>query len=194
MKKYTDEMISFLRTNTPGKSYKEITKLFNDTFNLKKTPTQLSSLLKRHGIKNGISKTFIKGHIPYNKGKKFDAGGRSVETRFKKGNIPTNYRPIGSERIDKQGYTFIKIADPNIWKAKHIIIYENEYGPIPKGHVVIFADGDKTNIKLDNLILISKRELLVMNRDKLIKDSKELTKTGHLIAKLKIKVDQKKKG
>lgn len=191
MKKYTDEMISFLRTNTSGKSYKEITKLFNDTFNLKKTPTQLSSLLKRHGIKNGISKTFIKGHIPYNKGKKGIGGWKP--TQFKKGHIPANYKPIGSERIDKDGYVLIKVADPNIWKAKQKFIYEKEYGVIPKGYAVIFADKDKKNFSLNNLILVSKRELLIMNRDKLIRDSKELTKTGHLIAKLKIKVDQKKK-
>ncbi|WP_308009645.1 HNH endonuclease signature motif containing protein [uncultured Fusobacterium sp.] len=191
MRKYTDEMISFLRTNAPGKTYREITELFNSTFNLNKTTQQLSTLFKRHKIKTGTYKTFTKGHIPHNKGKKGIGGWEP--TQFKKGHIPANYKPIGSERIDKDGYILIKVADPNIWKSKQKVIYEREYGSIPKGHVVIFADRDNRNFKLDNLILISKRELLIMNRDKLIRDSKELTKTGHIIAKLKIKVDQKKK-
>lgn len=38
---------------------------------------------------------------------------------------------------------------------KHRFLWETANGPIPKGHKVIFADGDKTNITLDNLIMVS---------------------------------------
>ena len=47
------------------------------------------------------------------------------------------------------------------------------------------------NIK--NLKLISRRKLLVMNKNKLIKKDAEITKTGTIIADLLIKIDENKK-
>ena len=48
----------------------------------------------------------------------------------------------------------------------------------------MFADGDRTNFDIDNLILVSYQEQFIMNQRKLVKKDKELTKTGHLIAKV----------
>ena len=50
MKKYTDEMIEFLKEVTPGKTYKEITELFNNKFNLGTTAEIIKSLLSRKKI------------------------------------------------------------------------------------------------------------------------------------------------
>lgn len=189
--KYTEEMITFLRLNAPGKTYKEITELFNTNFNLNKTTEQLSTLFKRHKIKTGTYKTFTKGHIPHNKGKKGVGGWEP--TQFKKGHIPVNHKPIGSERIDRDGYVLIKVAEPNKWKFKHRILWENKYGKIPKGSALIFSDGNKSNVSLDNLMLVTRRELLIMNSKKLITSSKELTESGLLLAKVKIKIFDKSK-
>lgn len=189
--RYTDEMIIFLKNNAPGKSYKEITELFNKTFNLEKTINQLSTLFKRHKIKTGTYKTFAKGNIPHNKGKKGVGGWEP--TQFKKGHIPINYKPIGSERIDKDGYILIKVADPNKWRFKHRILWEKKHGKIPTNYVLIFSDGNKLNVDLDNLMLVSRRELLIMNKGKLIANSKELTESGLLLAKVKIKIFDKSK-
>ena len=52
------------------------------------------------------------------------------------------------------------------------------------GHKVIFADGNKRNFDIDNLILVSDSEALIMNANKLRYENKELTKTGALIAKV----------
>jgi hypothetical protein len=41
---------------------------------------------------------FQHGAIPWNKGKHFDAGGRSAETRFKKGGISLEHQPINPSR------------------------------------------------------------------------------------------------
>ena len=39
---------------------------------------------------------FVKGNVPWNKGiKGYQPGGKSVLTRFKKGNIPHQTREIG---------------------------------------------------------------------------------------------------
>ena len=105
-------------------------------------------------------------------------------TRFKKGNKPKNYRPVGSERITKDGYIEVKVADPNKWETKNKIIYKQYFGDIPKGHKVIYADGNKLNNDINNLILVSDNEELIMNRHKLRSENIELTKTGCLIAKV----------
>lgn len=187
--KYTDEMKEFLKNNAPGKSYQEITFLFNNTFKLDKTITQISSFLKKHKIRTGLFKTFKKGNIPHNKGKKYYPSGRAIETQFKKGHIPSNYRPIGSERIDSDGYTYVKTSDPKTWKLKHRIIWEQKYGPVPSGHIVIFGDGNKQNFDIHNLILVSRRELVVLNNKKLIFNNPEATKAGIKIAKITIKLN-----
>ncbi len=31
---------------------------------------------------------------------------------FAKGNVPPNHRPVGSERISKDGYIEVKVAEP----------------------------------------------------------------------------------
>ena len=93
-------------------------------------------------------------------------------------------RPVGSERKDPKGYVLIKIAEPDKWIEKHRYIYEKEYGKIPTGYKVIFADRNKENFNIDNLILVTDAESLIMNNKKLIYEEAELTKTGSLIAKI----------
>jgi hypothetical protein len=104
---------------------------------------------------------------------------------FQKGNVTWNKREVGEERIEsKDGYVQIKVAEPNKWQLKHRYLYEQAHGKIPKGYNVIFADGDKYNFELDNLILVSNAELAIANYNHLLKKDKELTKTGILIAKV----------
>lgn len=47
MKKYTDDIINFLREIAPGKTYKEIVEIFNKKYDLEMTVKKLSSLLGR---------------------------------------------------------------------------------------------------------------------------------------------------
>ncbi len=58
---------------------------------------------------------------------------------------------------------------------------------------MIFGDGDKLNCNIDNLILVSRSELLIMNRNKLIKNDSVLTKVGVNIAKLLDTMNKKKR-
>jgi hypothetical protein len=117
-----------------------------------------------------------------------------VQSQFKHGNIPWNYHPVGTERTNRDGYLEVKIADPKTWKAKHVIIWEAANGTVPKGSVIIFADGNRLNIALDNLVMVSRSELAVMNRCGLIFEDAEMTKTGKTIADIKIKIADRKKG
>ncbi|GHU05036.1 hypothetical protein FACS1894147_10770 [Spirochaetia bacterium] len=100
---------------------------------------------------------------------------------------------MGTVRINTEGYVDVKIADPNKWKQKHLIIWEKANGPIPKGNVIIFADRNRLNVKLKNLLMISRKELAVMNRNGLIYENAELTKTVKLIADVKIGIADRKR-
>lgn len=169
MHKFTDEQIEFIRKIAKGKNSKVITELFNNKFNLNLKVSQIQSCKHNHNIKSGI------------------------DCRFKKGNIPQNHKPVGSERIDKDGYTYIKVAEPNRWKLKHRILWEKNNGPIPEKHKLIFADGNRQNICLDNLILVSYAEAFIMNQKRLFKKDKDLTKSGVAVAKILDKVNKREK-
>ena len=191
MKKYTDDIIDFLREIAPGKTYKEIVEIFNKKYDLEMTTEKLSSLFGRKKIKTGTTGCFRKGFIPWNKGVKGYIGAN--KTSFKKGNKPANWKPVGSERIDSNEYTLIKVAEPNKWVFKHRLVYEQKYGEISKGSVIIFADGDKNNLNIDNLLCVTREELKVLNRCRLISSVPELTKTGLNVVKLKIKLAEIRK-
>jgi phage protein len=196
MKKYTDDIINFLREIAPGKTYKEIVEIFNKKYDLEMTVKKLSSLLGRKKIKTGTTGCFRKGFIPWNKGKKGYMGAN--KTSFKKGNKPKNWRPVGSERIDDEGYTLIKVSNEGgmlkRWALKHRVVWEQHHKKkIPKGSVIIFADGNKNNLNIENLICVTRNELKVLNKCRLISSVPELTKTGLNVVKLKIKLAEIRK-
>nr|DAY22791.1 MAG TPA: homing endonuclease [Caudoviricetes sp.] len=192
--KYEKTHIDFIKSHK-GASAREMPELFTKHFNIPVSINQMKGLMYRNNISSGKTGRFEKGHIPNNKGQKMskEQYEKCKATMFEKGNIPKNSREIGSERITKDGYTEIKIADPDVWKLKHRLIYEKYYGEIPAGYSVIFGDGDKQNCNIDNLILVSRSELLLMNRNKLIKNDSVLTKVGVNIAKLLDTMNKKKR-
>ena len=189
----------FLINDVKGITLKELSTRFNKKFNLNITESSIANRKVKLGIKSGIvGGRFEKGQVSWNKGKKMssDQYKKCAATMFRKGNIPANAREISSERIDKDGYIFIKIQDgykKKNWIGKHRYLYEQAYGKIPKGHKVIFADGNNRNFDLDNLVLISDAEGLIMNRNKLFKKDKDLTKAGVTVAKIFDKVNKRKK-
>ena len=126
-------------------------------------------------MKNGIDRKFQKGQTAWNENMKgLDlAGENGKKTQFKKGQKPMNYKPVGYERVCKRdGYVKIKVSDTgryqDRWKLKHRIVWEKAYGKIPENHTLIIADGNKENLSLDNLILVSRSELALLNKQGLI--------------------------
>ena len=198
---WNEEEKNFLIENVKGITLKELTEKFNNKFNLNLRESSIANMKNKLGLSSGIvGGQFKKGHIPDNKGKKWDeymskeAQERSRKTTFKKGNKPLNAVDIGEEHMrysgskpDDQGYLYIKVCDGKgnkNWVPKQRVIYEHQHGPIPDGHKVIFADGDRFNFDIENLVLVSSSEELIMNQRNLRYGSQELTKTGHLIAKV----------
>jgi hypothetical protein len=183
--KYTDEHIQFLKENTPGKSNKETTQLFNKKFKLKISEDRIKSLKSRYKIISGVNTQFKKGNISHNKGKKGYYTPGSEKGWFKKGNKPKNTMLVGTELMKADGYVYIKVEDPNVWKQKHKLIWEKENGPYStKTHVVIFKDGNRDNFTLDNLQLITRKQLAILNRNNLLSKDKDLTETGLLVGKI----------
>lgn len=105
-----------------------------------------------------------KGTPPPNKGKKQkeymskEAIERTKNTRFKKGHIPANAVPVGYERLDKDGYIYIKVEGKRKLVLKHRYVWEQHNGSIPRGNNIQFKDGNKHNCDIDNLYMISRSE------------------------------------
>ena len=174
--KATKEEKDFFTEYVPGHTCKEIQAEFCKRFNKPITLNQVTGYLKRNGLKNGVNGRFKKGNIPQNKGVKGHCSKGCEKGWFKKGHKPLNYKPVGSERINVDGYIEIKVKDPNKWQLKHRYIWEKHNGKIPKDMILIFKDNNKLNVCLDNLILISRAENMEINRKndcKFTGDSKE---------------------
>lgn len=190
MHKFTNDQRKFIEENAKGLSNQKITDLVNKNFNLALTVQQVKGFKHNNKISSGLTGYFPKGHVssnPIKKGQRL-----SQKTEFKRGEKSWNYMPVGSERINTDGYKDIKIADPNIWRAKHILLWEQHNGPMPKGYKLIFLDGNKLNISLDNIELVSNAEMLNLNRLNLIKNNRELTKIGILLTKVILKTNKRR--
>lgn len=167
---FTPEQAQFLREGFSGKTVAELTAMFNAKFEDNKTAGQIRTFVRNHGITSGLTGRFEKGNIPWNRHKKGYMGAN--KTSFIKGSIPPNRKPIGTERIDsKYGFILIKITErnpytgaPTRYKHKHVYVWETLHGPLPKGHVVSFKDGDKLNCDPENLMLLTRAELLILNQ------------------------------
>ena len=180
--RWTDEEKEYLASIVKGKTYKELLSLMNEKFDYEFSSQQIESALRRYNLKTGNTGQFKKYQEPWNKGLKGYMGAN--KTSFKKGTIPPNYKPIGTERFAKDGYIEVKVKNPNVWELKHRYIYKKHHGEIPNGYNVIFADKNISNFDIDNLILVSKAEMLILNKNKLIFEDKDFTKVGVNIAKI----------
>lgn len=109
---------------------------------------------------NSIAARFKKGHVSHNRGQKVspDVYAKMQPTMFKPGHTPVNHREVGSERINVDGYIEIKVAEPNKWRCKHRVIWEQHNGKIPAGFNVQFKNHNPLDCRIENLYLISKAE------------------------------------
>jgi len=146
--------------------------------------------------KTGMASRFQPGQTPHNKGRRQPgwAAGRMRETQFKPGSRSGRaeelHQPIGAERI-RDGYLVRKINDNmplhKRWRAVHLLIWEEQHGPLPPGHAVAFLPGRFTtnaaDITTDGLELITRKEL--MRRNTICRFPPEVRELIHLQAKLK---------
>lgn len=161
----TPEQDEFIKKNQKGLYAKELAELVNEKFGSNLTEGQMASYRARNGLDSGITGFIQKGNTPWNKGKTGYMGAN--KTSFKKGNKPPSWMPVGSERVTRDGYIEVKVRDAqkqNNYELKHRHIWEKHNGEIPENHVVMFKDGDKLNVELSNLLLVSRGQLAVFNK------------------------------
>lgn len=191
--RWTDEQIEALRALYRQHPISECCRLLNLHFGLDLKVTQVKAATANHRIKSGRTGRFEKGQESWNKGGRMPFSENNQRTQFQPGGIPHNHRPIGSTRFSKEGYLEVKVGEPNVWKGKHRLLWEEAYGPIPKGYNVVFLDQDKQHLVLENLRLVKRQYMSVANRLGLIRQSAELTETGLLVAEVKVKTSQAKR-
>lgn len=155
--------------------------------NLKKDPKYLQEIKEctnRSLHEHGIAYRFPKGHVPQNKGKKMppELRAKVESTFFKKGQKPHNTKFDGYERINSEGYTEVRMAE-RVFVPKHRLIWKQHYGRIPEGHIIIFADGDRRNFAIENLVCVSRGDHAILNKNK--KYGPEIAQNALLLSKLR---------
>lgn len=192
-KAWTAQQVEWLRDLYPDTSNAQIAKLLGRT-----EPSVLQKAIKL-GLKKSAEYLetkpgcFSKCIKPWNKGKKWDSGGRSAETRFKKGQNPHNWHPIGHERLTKDGIWERKVADTKVksqdWRPIHVLVWEQCNGPVPEGHIVVFRDGNRENFDPSNLECISRAEN--MRRNSVHRLPKEVAELVQLMGALNRQINKR---
>lgn len=139
------------------------------------TVEKLVSLRKRMGWRTGRDGRFEKGNVSHNKGKTCPPGrgGRhpnARRTQFKAGQEPHNTKYLGHERINKDGYVEISVAETNPhtgygrrYVHKHVHLWTRVNGPVPEGFALKCLDGDKTNTDPSNWEAVPRGVLARLN-------------------------------
>ncbi len=185
---WTEEQLQLLRDRYPDERAEDLVETIGhpkvsiygkaNALGLKKSQAFLDSDMAARIVRGRtdprlVGTRFQKGHVPANKDLRRPgyAPGRMAETQFKPGGRTGKaarlYRPIGAERISKDGYLERKVNDDmplqRRWRAVHLLVWEAERGPLPPGHAIAFKDGNKRNIELGNLELVTRAELMRRN-------------------------------
>lgn len=146
-------------------TYRDLTDAFNLTFGTGRKPESIrekcNKSLKLKGMQN--------------------------PTRFKPGNKQEQC-PIGTIRSVQNVATYIKVKDNQgshmtgyaepYWLPIQKKIWQDYYGEVPEGHMIVFLDSNNKNLDINNLYCIDRKILAVMNSNKWFTTSREHTLTA----------------
>ena len=98
----------------------------------------------------------------------------SSNGRFRKGHRPVNQLPPDAETVRYNGgvpTVFVKVDEPNPYtgsparmKRKAVVVWEQNRGALEKGECVVLIDGDPFNCEIDNLVKLTRAELVRLNQ------------------------------
>lgn len=218
--KLPEGVLEFVQENAPGRSNQDLASMTNATFGTDFTQSTMKGYKNYHKIRSGIKpkppspfthemREFI---FANSDGITYTQMTQMVNDRFKTDfpssklrwfyqnnkikcgvTVIVNSKPVGSVVTDKDGYLRRK-TESGKWELLHRLIWEEAHGQIPAGCKVTFLDGNKENAYLDNLVLVTNAEQMIMAKDGLRFEDPQLTKTGILIAKVKIATKERQKG
>lgn len=97
---------------------------------------------------------------------------RSRASEFTPGQAAHNHLPVGSETVRVEWYTgkrraWVKVAEPNRWRKRAIVVWESTNGPLPRGMVVHHIDRDALNDDPANLVALTRAEHVEEHRAEL---------------------------
>lgn len=155
--RYTADELAFIQSVSTWRRDEALT-AFSQKFRRDDVSLQnFNALCKRKGWPTGRSGCFAKGSTPHNKGVPCPEGkgGRhpnARKTQFRKGQAPHNTNYLGHERVSKDGYVEISIAERNPYTGferryvlKHLHLWEAENGKLPEGYCLKCLSDDRTN-------------------------------------------------
>lgn len=162
--RFTEEQHEWLRQNAGGRLRKEVTAAFNARFRTGLPEHAMRNKLHKMKIR-GTDSWYAEGCTPWNQGTKGMI--KANKTSFRKGRrsgfSELKSRPLGTVRKTRDGFA-VKVNDDPAAGYKNWIplarcVWEQAHGQIPEGYIVFHIDGDKFNDDLNNLTLITRREL-----------------------------------
>lgn len=165
-RKYTPEMHEFAKAwcrENHCARYEELAKAMNEKFG------------------TNLTRRLVAGFVSYNK----------YSTNHYKAHRTARQKPLNSERWRRShqgeaGYWEVKVAEPNVWRPKSCILWEQYHNKkVPEDGMIVYLDGDHNNFAQDNLLLVSRRVMGVVNsRYKLTKGNKELSRLAYALGEL----------
>lgn len=164
--RYTDIEDAWLRRNIADMTYEQLAESFNRIFGMSVT------------VQSVTDRCTQKLHLRRPSNGQFQKG-QSIRTL-----------PILQE-VDRDGYIWIKVEDDNTigawktnWVQKQRYIYEQTYGKIPEGYIVIFLDSNRTNFDPDNLYAVPRSIHARMSQNHWYTESREHTLTAIRLCEL----------
>lgn len=165
-KRYTKEQEMWLRSNVSKfDSFAKLTKEFNKSFDESRKVTSIQEKCNK-GLKLKMNKNI---------------------GRYKEGNKKTQL-PIGTIRKGGNGSVYIKVKDSYLsyqsgyeepyWLPIQKKVWQDHYGDVPDGKMVIFLDGNRQNLDINNLYCIDRKISVVMAKNRWYTDNKDNTLTA----------------
>jgi hypothetical protein len=131
---------------------------------LKRSTSGVQMYRHRHGLLKPNNGRFHKQQSTWNKGKHYQAGGRSLTTQFKKGQVSHNKKySIGDvyEMADGKGgrRMYIKLLHNKQYPYAWYVWEQHTSDSMNRREVIVHRDGNLLNCSFSNLEKISRGEL-----------------------------------
>jgi len=194
--RYPKGLSDFIRSNSIGKSNKEIAELANAKLGLRMTAQSMKAYRANHHLPpTGLTGRFEKGHPSPNKGVPMSPHTYEMAkaTMFKKGQKPWNdIYQIGDTRIvtnmDGRQRVVEKVSDKGTlwerWRSHPLLVLQRAGIAVGKDEIVYHLNKDPLDNRLENLATVKKSLYPLMSRKGLITKDKEAMKTGELLAEM----------
>ena len=180
---YSVEQQEFLRVNAPLMSRKDLTDKFNTEFGTNKGERAIKSYCNARGYNSSNDGRFKDGNISWQTGLSKD----EFKSHYSEVTFDAMISPMReANKTRKIGDTVVKCGIPYVVVSldysqterrmlKRRYVWEQAYGKIPDDYMILNLDGDQLNCELDNLICVPTKYRPMLNKNKWLGKSKDIT-------------------